>query len=167
MQVDDGIEIPHPILTSNETDIDGTTDAYAYVIGHTIRRFIKCPTCLDSLLHRETKSHFIQLKTFEGCSLADPVQSVVVDFQHMKSLVFSILSHTPHLANLSAHIVSDSRVKRLFCFSFVHSACRLSVQEILIKASCAFYIRVFCTRTNEKIKSSRQQTLKKFKKIVQ
>lgn len=161
------IPIPQVLVYDKSADIDDTNDAHVYIVGHTVRRVIKCPICLIALTHSSTENQFIKGKSFEGCRLCDPVDEVVSDFEKMKVIVNCILSRIPHSPNLSATILQHSDINKLFCFSSVHDPCRQRVQSLLLKSFCCFLIRVFCTRTNENLKSHRQQTLKKYKKIMQ
>lgn len=155
------------MVLDNSVDIDETSDAHVYVVGHTIRRVIKCPTCFGALSHAVTENDFIRLKKFKDCNLCDPLAEVVADFQKMKALVSSLLAQIPHFANISSTILQHSEVKVLFDFTFIHDSCRRQVQISLLKSFCSFLIRVFCTRTNEKLKNRQHQTLKKYKKIMQ
>lgn len=161
-------EILLPESLAEHQPVEVSHDAYAYVAGYNIRRFVTCRQCIACLISPSVRTPFIKNKSFTNCTLYDPVPPVICEVEKMKCKVFSLLNdHVPHLVKLSCVLLSHPEISCLFNFDFVHEHCRNHVQQVLLASFCRFFIRVFCMRRTESIKTHRQQSLKKFKKLVQ
>lgn len=141
-------------------------DAYAYVTGHTIRRFITCKTCLDALISPTVQTPFVRNKSYVGCVLFDPIQPVVEEVECLKVKAFAFLDQVAHLDGIVAKMKSHVDIRNMFLFDFLHHGCREAVQKVLLTCFCSFFVKVFCLRKCENIKTHRMQTLKKMKKLV-
>lgn len=162
-----------PVYSTNEQSSSESSqptdvhyDAYAYVAGYTIRRFITCSQCKTALLSPTVRTPFIEAKCYSGCTLQDPVNALTNDVMAMEVKTLCLLDQVAHLEGVSKIILERPEISCLFYFDFIHEKCRKSVQDLLLNAFCRFFIRVFCLRKNEKMKTSKKQTLSKFKKLV-
>lgn len=142
-------------------------DAYSYITGYNIRRTIKCKTCISALTKPYSDTGFIRHKTFEGCALFNPIDAITRDVLEIKTTVFSLLPKIGHYDNLSKFLVSYEPFSNHFNYEFLHPNCKEAVHTTLLEAFCKFFIRVYCLRKNEVLRSNKQQSLKKYQKLVQ
>lgn len=132
--------IPLPV-----SDVPMDRDAYAYVAGYSIHRFIKCTSCQQSLLTSMIRRPFIKEKMYEGCILYDPIDALVDEVEKLKVKVFVFLEQVPHLDKIHEKLLDHPEISCLFHFSFIHIQCQPKVKYELLKNFCLFFIKVFCT----------------------
>lgn len=161
------------INNQHQVDLDENIElllsdsAVTYVAGHIIRRYVTCATCLSALIKETMSTSFIVAKCYSAnCFMFDPNPQVMQHVETMQNKSMTILNQVPHLFNLSEIIVNHPEVSHLFHYDFIHENCRQSLQSLLLNGFAKFFIRTYCTRKNETLKTNRQQTLKKLKKLV-
>ena len=163
------LDLPLELQEVTIVDESSSSDSqcYFYVGGYFLKRFIKCDDCRVKLSSQEPQTSFVKHKQFINCSLKDPIHDLVTDLKIAKEKVFLLLSQIAHLPNLVATISNHSELSNLFCYSFLSESCRNTIQKTLLVESCKFFIKLFCSRKNDNLKTKKKQQLNKFKKLLQ
>lgn len=166
LDADDDNDFPTESLSTSMVTESAHHEAYGYVAGYHIRRFIKCENCVAQLLG-SSENVFVSQKLFNNnCTLYNPCDAIVTESEIMQVKVFSLLDQIAHHHNVSEIIRNHSEIKILFNFPFLHENCRLLVQNILLKAYSSFFICVYCKGKHAQLKCNSQQSRKKFRKLI-
>jgi hypothetical protein len=154
------------VVISTNSNLNADHDAYAYVTGYIIRRFISCDTCKAALTKSSIRTPFINIKCYDGCVLFDPVDDVTNDVDLLKNRAFAFLEQVAHIDKVSAHLQKHTDIQDLFDLKFIHSSCQSAVKSILLKSFCNFFIKVYCLRRTQSLTNHKQQTINKYKKLI-